>query len=191
VGDDKGCIRYYLAGFPGSSHDNRVWKWSRLYRNKEDFFSAIEYLLGDTAYEPDEVVVSAFKADDTEGNIADPMKHKFNEIIKRPRLTMEHINGWAKGRFPGALRKLRLIITEEKESLLKILEYIDCAIILYNLLLSIGDGKEDEDDWGSEELSRMDDPHRGDPDNEDHKVGRIQIHHHRFGKRTNLHFCPD
>merc|ERR1712238_330967 len=88
-------------------------------------------------------VVSAFKADDTEGNIADPMKHKFNEIIKHPRLTMEHINGWAKGRFPGALRKLRLIITEEKESLLKILEYIDCAIILYNLLLSIDDDNED------------------------------------------------
>ena len=85
------------------------------------------------------MLVSAFKADDTEGNIADPIKHKFNKVIKRPRLTMKHINGWAKGIFPGALRKLRRIITEEKESLLKILEYIDCAIILYNLLLSIGD----------------------------------------------------
>jgi len=34
IGDDKGRIRYHLAGFPGCSHDNRVWKWSKIYRNK-------------------------------------------------------------------------------------------------------------------------------------------------------------
>ena len=32
IGDDNCKIRYHLTGFPGSSHDNRVWKWSRIYK---------------------------------------------------------------------------------------------------------------------------------------------------------------
>ena len=31
IGDDNDKIYYYLTGFLGSSHDNRVWKWSVVY----------------------------------------------------------------------------------------------------------------------------------------------------------------
>lgn len=62
VGDDKGYIRYYLTGFPGCAHDNRVWKWSKLFQNQDELFSELEYLLADTAYEPCPVIVPAYKA---------------------------------------------------------------------------------------------------------------------------------
>ena len=60
----------------GSGQDSTV--------TKKIFFPQLNTFLV-TAYEPDEVVVSAFKVDDTEGNIADPMKDKFNDVILKSR----------------------------------------------------------------------------------------------------------
>ena len=37
VNDDTGKIRYFLAGFPGTAHNNRIWKKTKLYLKKEDY----------------------------------------------------------------------------------------------------------------------------------------------------------
>lgn len=165
VGDDRRFVRYYLSGFPGCAHDNRVWKWSKLYQHMDDYFSPSEYIITDTAYEPCPVIVPAYKSG--EAGVADsPKKLHFNKKLGTPRETIEHINGMLKGRYPGAMRRIRKVI-KDKESLREILELIDCAMILHNILLKLKDG--DNDDWrewhdSDDDLSDMDDPGRGDPD---------------------------
>ena len=170
IGDDDCKIRYYLAGFPGSSHDNIVWRWSKLYRDREAYFSPLQYIIMDTAFEPCHCVVPAIKnnpgAVDHHDNIF------FNYTIAKPRVKSEHINGIIKSRFPGVMRKLRKKITNKKKSLKDILHLIDCAVILHNMLIEFGDGQDDEgleDEWltqffQTEVLSDIDDPNRGDPD---------------------------
>jgi hypothetical protein len=61
INDDHRKIRAYLAGFPGSAHNNRVWKHMKQHKQTSQFFSELEYLLCDTAYEPDSFCVSAYK----------------------------------------------------------------------------------------------------------------------------------
>jgi hypothetical protein len=56
----------------------------------------------------------------------------------------EHTIGILKGRFPW-LRQIRCVITDDKGSLKRILEYVDCAIILHNLLMERKD--EIPNDW--------------------------------------------
>ena len=36
--DDKCRIRNYLAGFPGSTHDSRVWRNMDIYLNPKEYF---------------------------------------------------------------------------------------------------------------------------------------------------------
>ncbi|ETO99666.1 hypothetical protein F441_22920, partial [Phytophthora nicotianae CJ01A1] len=43
VSDDKCRIRYENVGWPGSSHDNRVWRNCELARNREHYFNMNEY----------------------------------------------------------------------------------------------------------------------------------------------------
>jgi hypothetical protein len=60
VCDDKKRITFYLAGWPGSTHDNRVFRNSKLYKNREDYFCHGDYLLGDSAYSLSSIMVQAF-----------------------------------------------------------------------------------------------------------------------------------
>ena len=67
------------------------------------------------------------------------------------------------------MRKIRKVITEDANSLKEILEYMDCAIILHNILVSLKDTDNDDyKEWhkDEDELTRIDDPNRGDPDEE-------------------------
>jgi DDE superfamily endonuclease len=59
--DHRRKIRYYLSGFPGSSHDNRVFKGTSLKKNPAKHFSVVQYLVGDSAFENDWFFVAAFK----------------------------------------------------------------------------------------------------------------------------------
>ena len=136
VNDDRGCIRYWLGGYPGTAHDNRVWKKTRLYTNKEDFFSAIEFLLGDTAFEPSDIMVSCYKKLPEVPLPYDEVK--FNKAMAKPWVRSEHSIGVWKCRFPW-LRKIHMIITNDTELMVNILEYIECCVILHNMLLAYGD----------------------------------------------------
>jgi len=170
IGDDNGLIRYYLTGFPGSAHDNRVWSWSKVCQNPTEHFSQLEYLLLDTAFEASPVSVPAYKADSGLPYPSDPKKEKFNKVIGKPRVISERMIGMLKGRFPAVMRKNRKLITEDVESLKEILEYMDCAFILHNILVSRKDcdifDNDDWDEWHDEcdDLTDVDDPSRVDPD---------------------------
>jgi DDE superfamily endonuclease len=47
VNDDEKRIRYYLAGYPGSTHNNRIYRNTCLFNNREEYFGENGYLLGD------------------------------------------------------------------------------------------------------------------------------------------------
>jgi len=44
--DDNGKILDYYAGWPGCTHDSRVWTNSKWFLHPEMFFSHMDYLLG-------------------------------------------------------------------------------------------------------------------------------------------------
>ena len=141
LGNDNCKIRYHLIGFPGSSHDNRVWKWGKIYKERSKLFSPFQYIIMDTAFEPCGCVVSAMKRDEGNGNSDAQL---FNHVIAKSRVRSEHLNEIIKSRFSGAMRKIRTIITDKKESLKEILILIECAVILHNMLLDSGDSKDDD-----------------------------------------------
>jgi hypothetical protein len=140
--DYKKRIRYYLSGFPGSAHDNRVWKNTKLFKHPELFFGPQQYVIGDSAFENSANMVSAFKspancvlAEETE---------MFNNRLSKLRIFSEHCIGILKGRFPW-LRSIRMAITKENSSLRRILQLIDATVILHNMLIEFGE--EENEDW--------------------------------------------
>lgn len=54
-------IRAYLAGHPGRTHYNQVWKNMDQFQNPQKYFSPLECVMCDTAYEPTWFYVPAFK----------------------------------------------------------------------------------------------------------------------------------
>ena len=61
VNDNQKRIIYYLAGWPGSAHDNRIFRNSQLFQKPSEFFSSTQYLLGDSAFGCRPFMVSAYK----------------------------------------------------------------------------------------------------------------------------------
>ena len=156
VCDHKRRIRHYLAGFPGTAHDNRIWKATKLATTPESYFDTMQYSVGDSAFENSWFMVSAFKKPKDH---AIPASHeKFNEKLARMRIISEHCIGMLKGRFPW-LRSIRLLITERKASLRQILHVLEATIVLHNMLIELGE--EDNEDWINEDdFSAMDDAER-------------------------------
>jgi DDE superfamily endonuclease len=154
--DHRRRIRYYLSGYPGSAHDNRVFRGTALKKSPADFFGHNQYLVGDSAFENDWFVVSAFKKP---SNKELPREQEnFNKKMAKLRIISEHCIGILKGRFPW-LRQIRLLITEDKKSLKRILQLVDASVILHNMLIDFGE--EEREDWiDLEDFSDMDDATR-------------------------------
>ena len=142
VNDDKRRIRYFNAGWAGSAHDDRVFSNSALCRRQEEYFSALEYILGDSAFSPRPYVVPAFKK--PIGSVIGIKKEIFNKKLAKTRIISEHTIGMLKARWPF-LRSIRFVLTEDKRSLENILKYITCCIILHNLLIDFKDEDDLED----------------------------------------------
>jgi DDE superfamily endonuclease len=154
--DHKRRIRHYLAGFPGSAHDNRVFKATKLAESPEAHFEAMQYLIGDSAFENQWYMVSAFKK--PRDKPIPKNEEQFNEKLARLRIISEHCIGMLKGRFPW-LRSIRLIITEKKASIKKILRLLKATIVLHNLLIEIGE--KDREEWiDQDDFSAIDDEDR-------------------------------
>jgi DDE superfamily endonuclease len=109
--DHKRRIRHYLAGYPGSAHDNRVFKKSKPARTPNQFFSPREYCIGDSAFENHWFMVSAFKK--PQGEAMSRECEMFNEKLAKLQIITEHCIGILKGRFPW-LRSIRLKLKENK-----------------------------------------------------------------------------
>lgn len=154
--DDRRRILYYLAGWPGSAHDNRIFRATKIARTPHNFFDDTQFLIGDSAFENDWFVVSAFKKPP---GIELPRLHElFNEQMAKLRIVSEHTIGMLKGRFPW-MRSIRMKIKEDRKSMVRILKYIEASVILHNLLLEFGE--EDKDEWiDYDDFSDMDDAER-------------------------------
>jgi len=156
INDDRRKIRAYLSGFPGSTHDNRVWKAMDQCQNSDKYFSPLQYILTDTAFEPSNHAIPAYKSQT--GFIQEPNKELFNTALATPRVISEHVMGMWKGRC-GWLRKIRMLITNNPKSLTRILRYIEATIVLHNMLIDLGEEMEEDDEWnGNDDLSDVDDP---------------------------------
>lgn len=143
INDDRKKIRAYLAGFPGSTHDNRVYKNTRLAMLPYEYFGDHFYLVGDSAFENSNTVVASFKK--PAGHRIPEEQERFNTHMGKLRVTSEHTIGLLKGRFPF-LRSIPMTIKDNKNSVRRILRVIECCVILHNLMI---DGGEDEipDEW--------------------------------------------
>jgi hypothetical protein len=158
--DDERFIRYYLTGWPGSVHDNRIFRLTKLSKMPGLYFSFKEYLLGDSAFENQWFMVSAFKnLPGVRGGLTRE-KETFNTALGRARVISEHCIGLLKGRFPW-LRHMRRVIKRltPRQSMRQILRLIDCCVILHNLLLARGDD-EMPDNWDddNDDSSAVDSP---------------------------------
>jgi len=92
VCDDNKKVRYLNVGWPGSVHDQRVYQNSVLNRNPGDYFSDLEYILGDSAYSPSPTMVPAYKKFGGQVTLAHGQIF-FNDLLSRPRSMIEHTIG--------------------------------------------------------------------------------------------------
>ena len=139
VCDDRKRVIYYTAGWPGSTHDNRVFRNCNLFTNRGEFFSKHEYLLGDSAYSNSAIMVQAFKKDASAGEL-DQDKEFFNKCLAQVRISSEHCIGMLKGRFQ-CMKSCNLRLKKSKKEVQELIDLIGSCITMHNLLI-----KYDEDD---------------------------------------------
>jgi DDE superfamily endonuclease len=139
VCDDKSRIIYYHVGWPGSVHDNRVWRTCNLFKKCALMFSPKEYLLGDSAFTASDIMIPPFKSapgSELSGNYA-----AFNTLLAKPRVKSEHCIGLLKGRFPF-LRGIRMVLGN-KLHMKRIIDHVRAAVILHNFMI----GQPFEEEW--------------------------------------------
>jgi hypothetical protein len=129
--DDQRLIRYYYSGWPGSVHDNRIFKNTTIFTNPDNFFDKKQYILGDSAFENHSFMVSSYRS--PQGQPIAREKEVFNHAMSKPRVISEHTIGILKGRFQW-LRLVRMVVKQDLESVRKVLRYFDACVILHNLL---------------------------------------------------------
>lgn len=112
VCDEVARVLYYLAGWPGLVHDNRVWRNCKMFLNKDAFFSPMEYLPGDSAFTPGEHMIPTIKNAPKSNMRAE--QSSFNTLLAKPRVKSEHGIGLLKGRFPW-LKNIRITIHAKKD----------------------------------------------------------------------------
>jgi len=135
-------IRYYLAGYPGSCHDNRVYNNTGFVKNPKEYFSEMEYNMGDSAFSNSPFMVSSYRK--AKGELLEADHEKFNTKLAKLRIRSEHCIGILKGRFPW-LRSIRMKVTDNPKSMRRILRLIDATVILHNMLIEFRE--EDQDSW--------------------------------------------
>jgi hypothetical protein len=149
--DDNKCIRYANVGWPGSVHDNRIWSNTKIIHEPYNYFSASEYIIGDTAFTNSLILVTSYKRASGQAYLSAGQSW-FNEKINSPRSGVENAIGIWKGRFPW-LRNIRMRV-QNKKSMVKIIKYIYATIILHNLCIKTPyqeDWLVDEDDDAEDE----------------------------------------
>jgi len=131
--DDKKRIRYYVAGWAGCTHDNRIWKNTEVCIHAEQYFSRMQYLLGDSAYECSDHMVAAYRNYDNTPLARE--EELFNSAMASPRVLSEHTIGILKGRFPWLQSIRNKITADDPQSKYRILSTIGVCIILHNYLI--------------------------------------------------------
>ena len=129
--DHLARVRNVVVGWPGCVHDNRVFRSTKLNTARSEFFTFGEYLLGDSAFQPSNIMVPAFKKQPG-CDLSDDHRN-FNTMLARIRIRSEHSIGLLKARFPY-FRSIRMKITDRK-SMKKLVSLFLCAASLHNMLI--------------------------------------------------------
>lgn len=147
INDDMKRIRMYNAGNPGCVHDSRIYSQMPLFTQPDQYFNNQRYfILGDSAFVNSPTMVTSYKA--PRGHALSKDQEAFNTSLGRIRVTSEHTIGMLKARFP-ILRSLPMRITNNKNSVRRIIRIIECCIILHNILIDLKDNI--PDDWYEDE----------------------------------------
>ena len=155
VCDDRKRVIYYNAGWPGSTHDNRVLRNCHLFSNRGEYFSQNEYLLGDSAYSSSPIMVQAFKKQAGMGHLQQNNEF-FNTCLAQVRISSEHCIGILKGRFK-CMKRVNIKLKNEKKQVEELVDLISACLVLHNLLIdydeddipsSLYDTVDEDIDWG-------------------------------------------
>lgn len=155
--DDLRRIRFASIGWPGSVHDNRVWRNTNVFLNPDNFFTESQYLLGDSAFTNSRIVISSYKK--VAGRILSQGQIWFNDLLAKPRSGVEDVIGIWKGRFPF-LRNIRIKI-KNRRCMVRLIRRVKASIILHNVLVKapidddwLNDEEDEEDDVDGEAMFR-------------------------------------
>ena len=129
--DDRGLVRDIYVGWPGSTHDNRVWRNCKIHKQSENYFSKQQYLLGDSAYKPCGCIIPAFK--NLPNQRMPRWKEEFNTKLATARIKAEHCIGMLKGRFQY-LKRIRKLM-DGKVAMSSVIKIIVVSTILHNFLI--------------------------------------------------------
>jgi hypothetical protein len=140
--DDRKKILHHYSGWPGSVHDNRIYKHSEIFTKPRRHFSAGEYLLGDSAFMNTDYMVTSFKT--PVGQCQLPAgKKAFNYTLSKVRIASEHCIGILKNRF-AFLKQIPLIIDKKESRLLVCIRCIEACMVLHNILLEMNNDNDAE-----------------------------------------------
>ncbi|XP_067633226.1 putative nuclease HARBI1 [Eurosta solidaginis] len=121
------------CGEPGSLHDYRVLRRSKLFndadRLHEQMFAGSYFIIGDSAYPTTNWLVCPYK---DYGNLTQSQR-KFNEIHSSTRMVVENMFGLFKGRFR------RLMKFTEQTDLQTITNIVVSACVLHNISITHDD----------------------------------------------------
>ena len=135
VCDDKGRITYFYGGWPGSVHDNRSWRNSKVFNNAQLFFGDGEYLLADSAYSACLYIVQSFKK--VSGTNLSRHQEFFNTMLGRARVKSEHCIGILKNRFQ-CLKQMNINVNG-RTGVKEIMQLFTACTVMHNLLLDAND----------------------------------------------------
>ncbi|KAE8182855.1 hypothetical protein CF336_g8389 [Tilletia laevis] len=125
-------FRFLHLGFPGSAHDQRVYRACALFQAPDQHFSANEFILGDSGYTSDAHLVSLFRRYRGQETLA-PSQVAFNQHASPRRVTVEHAFGILKLRWQS-LRALPISLRDELEES-RAACWIRACVVLHNLLV--------------------------------------------------------
>ncbi|KAG2996199.1 hypothetical protein PC121_g20745 [Phytophthora cactorum] len=129
--DGRAKVTYALTGWPGCTHDNRVWSNFRICRSPESFFSQSVYLLTDSAFRASRYVVPPFK--NLPGAAIALDQDFFNTKLANIRIRTEHCIGLFKGRlqhFKGVC-----VLIRSRGDLVRIIRLFCSSLVIHNLLI--------------------------------------------------------
>ncbi|XP_066585340.1 putative nuclease HARBI1 [Prorops nasuta] len=127
VCDHRGLILHCCTGHPGSVHDQRVFRQSEIadFLNEESKFPQDSHLLGDSAYELHQHLLTPFRDN---GFLSEEQK-KYNYCHARARVAVERCIGMLKGRMRSVLNCLPI------KKLTLIPYYIVACCVIHNICI--------------------------------------------------------
>ncbi|KAG2218787.1 hypothetical protein INT45_000324 [Circinella minor] len=123
-------IIYSYIGWPGSTHDSRIFSNSSIFRYPGLYFKENEYLLNDSGFECLKNIIVPYKKP-RNSELTD-QQDTFNMRLSSVRIHIEHTIGILKMRFQS-LRELPIRL-QDKDSVKHAVDWIKACMILHSMI---------------------------------------------------------